>query len=173
LVNAARARILTLASTTPLGRPTLATLDEAADTVNPASRARDGERLSDTRPGLRREGPHGPRHGVSDRRDAHRDETERRFVESVADEAAEVWSRFHACTIVLVAAPQALGLLRPAVARHLRGQTPYEVVELPRELTKLAAPALHDALAGAGVLPPPGRLPPIKPLPAPNPWPPR
>lgn len=168
LANAARARILTLESAVPQGRPTSATLNEVADVRNPESRARDSEQFSDTRPGLRREGPHGPRHGVSDRRDAHRDEAVRRFVERIADEAAGVWSRFRTCTIILVAGPRALGVLRPAVARRLHGKTPYEVAELPRDLSNLAAPAVHDALAGADVLPPPERLPPINPVRTPN-----
>lgn len=168
LANAGRARVLALADERTDEGTTR--LTEVADTRDPASRARDSERFSDTRPGLRRGGQHGPRHGVSDRRQAHRRESERRFAESVAEHAARAGRAYASCTMVVVAGPQMLGQLRTALARHLRDSSGIEVVELARDLTPLAAPAVHDALARAGILPPPGRRRPVKPMRTPNPW---
>lgn len=170
LVDAARARVLTLASRTPRSEPTTASLEDVADIANPLLRARDAERFSDTRPGTRREGPHGPRHGVSDRREGHRRDSERHFAEQVVRDAAQIWQRFPSCTIVVVANPKMLGLVRPAIARALRGPSPYDVVELSRDLTKHPAAAVHDALAEAELLPPRGRRPPVPAMRTPNPW---
>jgi hypothetical protein len=67
-----------------------------------------------------------------------------------------VWKSHPACHVVVVAGPKMLGNLRPAIARRRNG-SPVEVHELDRELTQLAPAALHDALAGAELLPPRGR----------------
>jgi protein required for attachment to host cells len=158
LADAARARILTMESSRGALEPTLDALVEVADLTRPERRARDSEVFTDTRPGLRREGAHGPRHGVSDRRDQHRHETDRRFAEQVADEAARIWSGYHACRVLVVASPAMLGLLRPAIARRTRGASPHDIHELDRDLTRLATPAVHDALAAATLLPPRARL---------------
>lgn len=168
LANTARARVLTLASARPEGESTLSALEEVADQRNPAARARDNERFSDTRPGIRREGSHGPRHGVNDRREGNRQDSERQFMQSVVDETMAIWSRFPTCKIIVVANAQTLGLLRPVLARRVR--EPYEVIEFPRDLTQLAPAAVHDALAKAGHLPARGRRPPILPMRTPNPW---
>ena len=170
LASRARARVLTLASSTSEGQPTLAALQEAADTSNPQERARDSEQFSDTRPGLRREGGHAPRHAVSDRRQSHRRDDVLQFFQVVVDEAAQIWRAFDTCKIVIVASPPMLGLLRGVMAHRMNGPSPYDLVEFPRDLTHLGAPAVHDALARAGLLPPRGRRPPLKPMRTPNPW---
>jgi hypothetical protein len=59
---------------------------------------------------------------------------------------------------VLVVAPAPLlGRLRVAVAARIGAAEPYQVAELCRDPGGLTAPALHEALARAGVLPPPRR----------------
>lgn len=153
--DGAHARILTLdaanvhdASPTPLV--------EIADLSNPARRAKDGELFSDSRPGLRRESGQGVRHAVDDRRDSQRQEGDKRFAEMVAAEAEAVWSSHPTCHLVVVAGPRMLGNLRPAIARRRNG-TPVDVRELDRELSWMSPAALHDALAGASLLPPRGR----------------
>jgi protein required for attachment to host cells len=163
VADSARARLFTLAGVPDLHQPTHSPLVEAGDLANADRRARDSEVLSDTRPGLRREGPPGPRHGVDDRRDHRRRVVDRRFAESVVDEAARLWSQLPGCKLVVVAGATMLGALREAIARHTRGAASPEIHELARDLTRLSAPALHDALANAGVLPPRGRLAPSRP----------
>ena len=153
--DGAHARILTLDAANVHDAST-APLVEVADLSNPARRAKDSELFSDTRPGLRRESGQGVRHAVDDRRDSQRQEGDRRFADMVAAEAEQVWSSHPACHLVVVAGPRMLGNLRPAIARRRNG-TPLEVRELDRELSWMSPPALHDALAGASLLPPRGR----------------
>ena len=161
--DAARARLFVLHMREGEGAPTLAPLFEVSRMTNPEQRARDSELLSDTRPGLRREGPHGPRHGVSDHREGHRHDAERRFAARIVDEAERVWHANGATRVVLVASPAMLGALRAA----MKSSKPrsWSVRELARDLTRLAAPALHDVLARDGLLPPRGRLSPVRPVP--------
>ncbi len=161
--DAARARMFVLRTTEGDGAPTLAPLVEVAQTTSPEQRARDNELLSDTRPGLRREGPHGPRHGVSDHREGHREDAERRFAAQLVDEAEQIWRANNATRVMIIASPAMLGALRAAMkSSHPR---PWTVSELARDLTRLTAPALHDVLAGDGVLPPRGRRSPLRPMP--------
>jgi protein required for attachment to host cells len=156
--DAGRARILTLEVGTSSDEAA-AHLVEVADLSNPARRTRDSDLFSDTRPGLRREGAHGPRHAVDDGRDRQRAESDKKFAELVAEQAEAAWSHFAACHIVVVAPPKMLGILRPVLARQQRGATQCDVDELDRDLSRLAPSALHDALAEATLLPPRGRAP--------------
>jgi hypothetical protein len=153
VADAARARVLVLAE---LGSAP-ARLVEVAAVTHPERRARDSEVLSETRPGLRREGPHGPRHGMDDHRDRHRRAVDREFARLAVDEAVRNWRAHGATRVIVAASPAMLGLLRPAIARSNGGQKPFGVLELARDLTRLSPPALHDALAEAGLLPPRGR----------------
>ncbi len=156
--DAGRARILTLDVGSPAEEQAATHLIEVADLANPARRTRDSDLFSDTRPGLRREGAHGPSHAVDDGRDRQREESDKKFAELVAEQAEAAWSKFAACHIVVAAPPKMLGILRPVVARHKIGPTRCEVHELDRDLSRLAPPALHDALAEAGLLPARGRV---------------
>jgi protein required for attachment to host cells len=164
--DAARARLFVL-HTTNGGAPTVSPIVEVAQTTNPDRRARNSELFADTRPGLSREGPHGPRHGVSDRRDRHRRDAERRFAAEISKDALRLWRAHGVTRVILVASPSMLGLLRAAAARTENGPRSWSVRELARDLTRLAPPALHDALAADGYLPPRGRLPSARP-PAPG-----
>lgn len=167
VADGARARILTLETDAAGLVATSNPLTEVADLTSPERRARDSEVLSDTRPGLRREGPHGPRHAVSDRREGHRHDADRRFAEMVVEAAAHLWRQSPRSTVIVAASPGMLGLLRPAIARRRRGASWPDVHQLARDLTKLSAPALHDALADLALLPPRERLaPPAFPRPA-------
>lgn len=170
LANAGRARIFTLASAAPDAESTLAPLAEASDLSNQEARARDSERFSDTRPGLRRESHSGPRHAVSDRREGNRRDSERQFARVVARETADTWSQLDDCRLVVAAAPRMLGHLRPALAQQNHVAPPATSVELARDLTGLAPAAIHDALAAEGLLPERGRRPPPVPMRTPNPW---
>jgi protein required for attachment to host cells len=163
--DAARARLFVLQPTDGEYAPTVEPLLELLETTNPEQRTRDSDLFADTRPGLRREGPHGPRHGVSDRRDRHRRDAERRFASLILKEAVRVWQSHAVTRVVLVASPAMLGMLRRAMEHAPGGRPPWSIRELARGLTRLAAPALHDVLASDGLLPPRGRLPPLHPPP--------
>jgi hypothetical protein len=52
-----------------------------------------------------------------------------------------------------------LGTLRPAIERRRSRTSPLDVQALDKDLSRLASPALHDALAEAALVPPRGRLP--------------
>jgi protein required for attachment to host cells len=133
--------------------PAISELVEVATITNPTLRARDVELLSDSRPGLRREGPGTPRHAVSDHREAHRRELERHFAARIAEETARVWRRYEFCVLVVAASPVMLGMLRTALNREIHASDQLRVEELPRDLTKLSPPALHDLLADFELLP--------------------
>ena len=135
VANASRARIFTLETQAQGGMPALEPLLEVADCSNPLARARDSEQVSDTRPGLRRESPDGPRHGVSDRHETHRKEEERQYAQQVADVAAQVFRKFDTGRLVITANAHMLALLRPALARHLSGQSHLVTYEYPADVT--------------------------------------
>ncbi len=163
VADAARARILLLATADSGLAPTLMPLTEVADLGRPEGRARDQELHSESRPGQRVDPFAGPSsgHAVSDHRENRRRESSREFADHVAEAASRVWRTLPSCDIVVVANPTMLGHLRPAMARRSSGPAPHTVHELARDLSKLAPAALHDALATAGMLPPRGRREPV------------
>jgi protein required for attachment to host cells len=163
--DAARARIFVLRAENE-DEPTPAPLVEVFETMNPERRTRDSDLFRDTRPGLRREGPHGPRHGVSDRREMHRRDVERRFASFIVKQAVRIFEERAVTRVVLVASPAMLGSLRRAVVHVTGGRLPWSVRDFARGLTRLAAPAVHDALAADGLLPPRGRPTPLQASPA-------
>jgi protein required for attachment to host cells len=67
--------------------------------------------------------------------------------------------------VAIVASPSMLGALRPVLERTQAGPQRWSIHELARDLTRLAPPAIHDALAADGLLPPRGRMPPTVPQP--------
>ena len=127
--------------------------------ARPDGRARARDLHSESRPPQRADlfaGP-GSGHAVSDHREDRRRESSRDFADSVVEAASRVWRTLPSCEIVVVASPTMLGLLRPALGRRTGGPAAPPVRELARDLCKLAPAALHDALAGAGLLPARGR----------------
>lgn len=101
-----------------------------------------------TNPRLRARGAH-----VRSGSGAGRREIERHFAAEIAEEAAGVASLYPSCALIVVATPAMLGLLRPAIARKIGSTDRIAVHELARDLTRLAAPKLHDQLAEAGLIP--------------------
>jgi protein required for attachment to host cells len=157
--DAARARILLLATSESGLAPTLMPLTEVADMMRPDGRATDRDLLSEPRPGRRADIFAGANsgHTVDDRRNSRRREANREFAESIAEAASRVWRTLPTCEIIVVASPTMLGVLRPALARRIGGPNGHRMHELARDLSKLAPAALHDALAAAGLLPARGR----------------
>jgi protein required for attachment to host cells len=164
VADAARARVWVLDADGGGNAPSIFELVEVAEITNPILRARDVEVVSDSGTG-RRGGAKTPIHAPPDHRDHRRRDLERHFAAQVAEEAAAVWRRYPSCELIVAASPVMLGLLRPALARQIRVTDQVHVRELPRDLTKLTGPALHDLLAEDELLPPRGRRPPVLPTP--------
>lgn len=160
VADGARARVWVLNTDHGAGPELLG----VAEVTNPTLRARDVDVVSDSGSG-RRGGAKTPIHSPPDHRDQHRRELERQFAAQIAEEAAAVWRRYPACDLIVVAGPQMLGLLRPAIDRQIRAKDKLHVHELTRDLTKLTGPALHDLLAKDKLLPERGRGAPTIPAP--------
>lgn len=165
--DGARARLLVLRTSDGGYAPTTEPLVEVSESTRPDSRTRDHRLFTDTRPGMRQsgEGAQGSRHGVSDHRENHRRASEQRFAAEIVQEAERVWRKHEVTRVAVVASAGMLGVLRPVLERTKAGPQRWSIHEFARDLTKLAPPAIHDALAADGLLPPRGRLPAIRPAP--------
>ena len=90
-------------------------------------------------------------HPVGAQRERHRLELERRFGHEIALKTAEIANQWNAGTVVLIADPRLLGLMREAVRKALN--PPIELKELAKDLTKLTPEELHDHLARNSIVP--------------------
>lgn len=97
----------------------------------------------------------GPVHPIGAQRERHRLEIERRFAAGITETAAGLVEDWVKGTVVLVAEPRMLGLLRETVRGVLKRGI--AVKELARDYTGLTAVELHDRLVRAGVLRAAGR----------------
>ena len=170
LANSNRARVFTLQTRTLEHGATSERVTEVADAVGAFGRARDHQLFSDSRPGLRRGGPRGPRHAVSDARERNRRKTTMQYDEHVAKVATQVASGFNACRLVVVASHPTLAVLRPVIAKRLKGRGHVTVREYAGDILWQDPTAIHEALALAGLLPKRSRRPPIRAMRTPNPW---
>lgn len=93
----------------------------------------------------------GATHPVNDRRDQHRLELERRFAAEIAQRAAGLTSGWAAGTVILIADPRVLGLLREEVRGVLKPGL--ELKALAKDYTTLTTPELERHLIVSGVLP--------------------
>ena len=164
VADAARARLLALGVDSAGLGPTTSELVELVKLTNPMLRTLDAAALSDSGSG-RRGGAKTPLHSTPDHRDHRRRDIERHFAAVVAEEAAAVWRQYPSCELIVVAPPVMLGLLRPAIDRHIRAKDQITLHEIASDHTKLSAPKLHDLLAESELLPPRGRRAPIFPAP--------
>ncbi|MCA9666999.1 MAG: host attachment protein [Myxococcales bacterium] len=157
-----RARLFVLDTGSSQQHDTLAHLDERAGVVNPARRLQDARIFSDSRPGLRRvlgsgaRARLGARHGVDDRRDAHRADEDRRYAADVCERTAAICDEIGCNALIIAAAPRMLGLLREGFSRAMLDGL--DVRELRKDITFRSPIELHDYLADADLLPPRGRL---------------
>lgn len=155
VADAARARIYTFEElAAPPGHPTQE-LRECVDLINPERRSRPSDLLSETRPGADRT-PSGRVHAVSDRREGHMRDLDRRFAADMTDAIHRLIREEGLHRLLLVASPRMLGYLREALEPLVRSGITVEHLE--RNLTRLSTPQLQDHLAGAGLLPARERL---------------
>lgn len=158
VADAARARLFILSTGPGEYDATMAPLVEVSQSTRPDQRAPDRDVFANSRPGLRRDN-NTAQHGMSERRQSHRHETEQRFATEVVEEAEQVWAEHDVSRVIIAASPTMLGVLRPILARKHKAPKRWSVDEVARDLTWLTPPMLHDALAAAGLLPPRGRRP--------------
>ena len=93
----------------------------------------------------------GPVHPMGAQRDRHRVELERRFGHEIASQAAEVTKAWNKGTIVLVAEPRLLGLMREPLRKALHQGI--ELKELAKDYAQLTASELRDQLDLTGLVP--------------------
>lgn len=123
-------------------------LVEHLDLVNPARRKRPFELYSDAAGKNRTRRLH---YGLDDHRAAHLDQLDAEFARIVIHELERLLRMNQVQRVILCAGPGMLGALRGAAGalEHSR----LVIDELPRNLVKLATPAIRDQLARYGMLP--------------------
>ena len=163
VVDAARARLFSWKSSDDValdGYPRLVELD---DLTNPEGRLQDREvysnELTNNRTTYRTVGP-GPAHAFDDHRDAHRGETQRRFIRDIARRLNEHVTRERPSRVILVSETQVLHDLREEVEAALPRDI--QVAEVAENLTKENPTRLQQILAKKGVLPPPPKGPTVE-----------
>jgi len=129
------------------GGPFLAEEPEAL--INTEADMSGRELFSDTKTG--RNAGNGMAHGYDDHRTQHMEEIKRRFAKLVVDEALRLAERRKPKILVLAAEKQMLGYLRTAM--HTLPKAPFEVKEVPKDLSRLSPQELQQHLASEGVVP--------------------
>jgi len=95
----------------------------------------------------------GPVHPIEAQRERHRVELDRRFGREIARQAGEIAAAWKQGTVVLVAEPRLLGLVRELLRDALhRG---IELKELAKDYANLAPSELHEHLARSRLIPGP------------------
>ena len=146
VADGARARLF-LVETLEAGRTRLAETD---DMVNPEYQARGRHVLPTTRSTRNTSRQSGPVHPYAQRRMHHRLELERRFAQDVAGKAAALVTASGHGSVVLIAEPRMLGLLREAARDALKHGI--RVKELAKDYTQLTATELHEHLEASGIV---------------------
>ncbi|HXF67137.1 MAG TPA: host attachment protein [Burkholderiales bacterium] len=93
----------------------------------------------------------GPMHPMVAQRERHRVELERRFGQEIARRAGEIVRDWKQGTLVLIAEPRLLGLVREPLRRVLHPGI--EVKELAKDYTQLAPAELLEHLAPDSLVP--------------------
>jgi protein required for attachment to host cells len=90
----------------------------------------------------------GPVHPIGAQRERHRLALDRRFGQEIARRAGAVTRSWKAGTVVLIAAPRLLGLMRAPLRGALGAGV--ELKELAQDYAGLTAPQIRDRLTAAG-----------------------
>jgi len=93
----------------------------------------------------------GPVHPIGAQRERHRIELERRFGREIVSRTTEIIDGWPAGTVVLVAEPRMLGLVREPLRKAM--QPGMALKELAKNYTQLTAAELHDHLAVNSLVP--------------------
>lgn len=149
VVDGAKARFLTLE---PLDAPELESgpdLTERCELLNPATEMAGQDLWASTKTGRNR-GSGGGGHSYDDHRGNHLVEFERRFAQAIGAQMESLATAYDLKTLVLVAEPQILGILRDCLA-GANGRL--QVQELAKDLCKMTPRQLQDYLAQRSLLP--------------------
>lgn len=148
VADGARARIFVLEPGG--GRAGDSSLVEKADLANVGYTAR-GADAPQVRTERNTNRQTGPMHPVGEKREQHRLEVERRFGAQVAERAAALVKGWNDGSIVLVADPRLLGLMRKVLREAVKAEIVLK--ELAKDYTHLSATELHEHLASNGLIP--------------------
>ncbi|NJL48981.1 MAG: host attachment protein [Leptolyngbyaceae cyanobacterium SM2_5_2] len=150
VVNGARARFLTLE---PLEDPAVESgpdLVERCELLNPAIEMAGQELWANTKTGRNR-GSGSKGHNYDDHRENHLVEFERRFAQAIVDQIDEMIAAHTLNTLVLVAEPQILGILRDCL--HSSNGRSVQISDLAKDLCRMKTRQIHDYLSQKGTLP--------------------
>lgn len=148
VADGARARIFVLEPGG--GRAGDSSLVEKSDLVNVGYSAR-GADAPQVRTERNTNRQTGPMHPVGEKREQHRLEVERRFSAQVAERVADVVKGWNDGSIVLVADPRLLGLMRKVLREAV--QPGIALKELAKDYTRISAIELREHLASNGLIP--------------------
>lgn len=149
LVNASRARLLSLDWPDEPEIDGGPRLQEIGDLVNPEARVHDRERYSEAKGGRNRATYGGPAHAYDDHRNAHDEEAARSFARRIAQALDERVEAFRPHRVILVAPPKAMGALRPTLSAKVKDA----LVERTEDLSALSLPQLQEALIERDLVP--------------------
>lgn len=150
VANGARARFFTLEHSKYPELESGPNLVEYNLIENPEMESRSGEQWSENKSGRNRGAYGGSAHGYDDHRSQHEDEYERRFANSIADEARRFSQTHNASDMILVSQKRMLGFLRSAIEPKFRG---IQTQELAKDLSKLNPIELQEHLAKEDLIP--------------------
>ncbi len=125
-------------------------LIEHESLANPRHRAHHEKIYSDARGG-RNQGPAGQSFGYDEHRDGFQEELEGRFARDIAEQLGRISERDGPRRVILCAEKRMLGFLRSALNGGVGNGV--RITEVPKDLTKLPAQALHARLADEGLMP--------------------
>lgn len=148
VIDHAHARLLTLEPSTMPGAGF--TLAEQAELTLPADQNRGPQQQA------RSYSPQGAANTYDDHRQGHTIELERHFAHSIAIHINQIIQAHQLQAVLLVAAPQSLGLMRQALEPVLP-QT-VKLTEVPKDLYHLTPYEIQEYLAEQELIPAPTRL---------------
>lgn len=151
LVDAARARFFVDRYVPDPPQRAGRRLEEVADLVNPAARLSDEETFTESRPGTQRAPAGASAHGMSDHREAHRDENDKRFAAIIVEHAERLCKGEGAPRLLVAADPRMLGFLRPLTERL--GKSGIEVRDVAKDLSRMVPDQAREVLVKGDLLP--------------------
>ena len=150
VVDGAKARFLTLESAEFPEYESGPNLIEHEGLFSSEKELQGQELWANTKTGCNR-GSAGQAHGYDDHRQNHMIEFERRFAQKIATKIAHLIQLHQAQRVLLIAAPQILGLMREALISVL--PKTLELSELAKDLCQLKPSELQAYLANKKLLP--------------------
>jgi protein required for attachment to host cells len=153
-IDGSKARFLTLAAVSdPVFDPSPKLIEHEGLTL-PEGELAGGELWSSTKTGRNR-GSQGQSHSYDDHRQQHLIEFERHFANSIASQMNQLIQDHQIQEVLLIAAPQILGIMREALASAL--PKTMKITDLNKDLCQLTPHEIHQYLAEKDLLPAPQR----------------